>query len=175
MPKNRNYAEVNSSYTTFFLISAIGLGLFFGTMLPETRYQASILVVLYVLLLYFVWDFIKQLYSPGQAVFLYATIFIIMPFAMNWLLNFPYARLGSIILIGSFFLAAILESLYEKLIKQRLDRSLSSRILSVDNKIDKSIVQISNKHVYLTEWKGFVFALSLAIIYFSLAYLLFHR
>lgn len=175
MSKNRNYAEVNSSFTTFFLVSAVGLGLFFGTMLPETRYQASSLVILYVLLLYFVWDFIKQLYSPGQAIFLYATIFIVMPFAMNWLLNFPYARLGSITFLGALVSAAILESLYEKLIKNRLSKSFSSRILSVDNKIDKSIIQISKNHVYLTEWKGFIFALSLSIIYFTIAYLLFHR
>lgn len=149
--------------------------MFFGSLLPETRYVATIVIILYVLLLYFVWDFIKQLYSPGQAVFLYATIFIIMPFAMNWLLNFPYARVGSIVIIGSFILAAILEYLYEGMIKKRLSKNLFTRMLSVDNKIDKSLVRISKEHVYLTEWKGFIFALSLAVTYFALTYLLFHR
>lgn len=175
MPKTKNYAEVNTSYTTFFLLSTLALGLLFGSLLPETRYVSSIVIILYVLLLYFIWDFIKQLYDPMQAIFLYATIFLVLPFAMDWLLNFHYARLGAIILIGSYITAGIFELFYEVVIKKYLRKNLLNRILIIDNKIDKSLIKISNEHVYLNEYKGLIFALFLAVAYFTFTYLLFHR
>ncbi|QQS19898.1 hypothetical protein IPL85_00325 [Candidatus Saccharibacteria bacterium] len=174
MTEHKNYAEVNTSYTVFFLLSSMGLGLFFGSLITETSYSSAIIIILYVLLLYFIWDLIKQLYSPGQAVFLYATIFIVMPAAMNLLLNFPYARLGTIVLLGSYFTAGILELLFEMIVKKRLSKNLFVRIVSVDNKIDKSIIKISNEQVYLTEYRGFVFAICLTAAYFTIAYILFH-
>lgn len=175
MTKNKNYAEVNTSYTTFFLFSCIGLGLFFGNLLPEPKSLSAIVIILYVLLLYFIWDFIKQLYSPGQAVFLYAAIFLVMPFAMNWLLVFPYAHLGSIVLIGSYFIAGILELLYEKVSKISFSKNILARTILIDNKIDRSLIKISSEQIYITEYRGLIFAVSLATIYFVITYVLFGR
>jgi hypothetical protein len=172
---NKNYAEVNTSYTVFFILFLLGLSLFFGNLLPETKNLAIIVLILYGLLFYFILDFIKQLYSPGQAVFLYFMTFTILPFAMNWLLDYPFARLGTIIVLGAYFLSGIFEVLYEGLVKKRLPRNLSKRIVLMDSKIDTRMISLSNKYVYLSDFNGIALALVLMTTYFVLSYILFHR
>lgn len=168
-------AEVNLSYTAFFLLATLGLTFLFSQSFGELRNVSGLVLLGYALLLYFMWDFIRQLYSPGQSVFLYTLTFIILPFAMNWLLKYPYAQAGLAILVGAYIAAGIAEWLYEYLIKRKMPRNILKRIVLIDNKVDKSMVDISTHQLALYEYRGLAFALILIASYFTLTYLLFHR
>ena len=173
MDKNNNNADVNSSFTTIFLFSVLFFGIFYGKLIPSYNTYSLLVLIAYVLLLYFIWDFIKQLYSAGQAVILYVIIFIIMPFAMNLLLDFPYARLGSIVLISSYIVSGILETIYEKILKRKISKNYLRRLILIDINIDKSLIKFSYQHIYLNQYMGFSIALMLAVSYFTITYLLF--
>ncbi len=175
MKKETNHAEVNSSFTVFFILSLLVLSWLFSGLFQETKYQSLFVIFLFGLLLYFIWDFIKQLFNPGQAVILFTLTFIILPFIMNLIFDFPYGRLGGIVLFTSYVLARCLEFIYERLVKPKSQQRYFKTILQLDNKMDKSLINLSTNHVYVSDFKGMVFALTLIVAYFAGAYLLLHN
>ncbi len=173
--KQTNPAELNSSYTVFFLIAALGLAFVLAPSSEVVRNVSTVILVLYTLLLYFMWDFIKQLYSTGQSIFLYAVTFIILPTFMNFTLQYPYGRFGAIIFIGSIIIAGVLEFIYEILIKHRLPKPAFKRFLGLDNKVDQSLIKFSDQHLALNDYKGLVSATLLIVLFYTLSFLLIHR
>lgn len=175
MTNQKDHSEVNSSYTTFFLISCVSFSVIFGRFIPKYSSFSIITLIIFSLILYLTWDLIKQLYSPNQAVIIFVITFIIMPGLMNLLLDFPYARLGTIIIILSYITAGLLELIYESIIKRNIKRKKIAGLLLIDNNIDKSMIEFSNKYLYLNSFIGMLSAMTLAILYFVATYLLFHK
>jgi hypothetical protein len=94
---------------------------------------------------------------------------------MNWFLVYRFAYFGIAIYMVSLLAAGILEALYESAFKKFAPQSFIKRLLAADNKIDQSVMKISDKYVYLTEYKGIIIGLLIVFVYFAGTYLLLHR
>lgn len=175
MKKATQYAAVNVSYTSFFILFVFVSSWFFASVLPETRGKSLVVLALYALLLYFMWDFIKQLYSAGQALILYTITFIILPVVMNFAFNSLYGRIGLVVLVSSYFFAGLAELAYEGIVKPHLPRRSLKQLVLIDNKIDRSMIRFSRNQLYLTNYRGFAFALALIAGYTAIAFALFHK
>lgn len=170
-----NYAEVNSSYSIFYGIFVIIFSFLIVEMLGALQAHSFYVIAGFALLTYFIWDFVKQLYSAGQAVILYFVMFFAVPVTMNLLFGFQYAYLGLAIYIGALIAAGLVELIYESVVKKHAPKSITKRLFMVDNKIDQSIIKLSDKHVFLTEYKGIIIGLAIIAVYFVGTYLLLHR
>jgi hypothetical protein len=168
-------AKANSSYTAFFLLATVTLAFVITKTSPDLSLLSGWVVACYALLLYFLWDFIKQLYSPGQSVLLFALVFIVLPAAMNYTLDYPYAFLGLIILIGAEITAGISEVLYESVLKKRFTKKTVKRLLKLDHSLDKSLVELNGRHLALHEYRGIIFGVLLVAAYFIGSYMLLHQ
>lgn len=166
---------VNSSYTTLFLIFTIFYSLFIAFAYTGREYSAAFALIGFAFIAYFVWDIIRQLFSPGQAVALYIGIFHVLPVLMALLLSIPVGWLALVIYLAATITAGIFEDLYENFIKKRVPKRFLKRLWSIDNKIDKSIAPLSVKYLQLTEFRGVVLATGLALLYFVAVLVLLHR
>lgn len=171
MDRREAEAHVNSSYTFFFGISAIALAFIFSNSFGELRNKSWLIILGFALVTYFLWDFIKQLYSPDQAFLLYCLIFIVLPFVGS--LSLGYIQVASFIVwLGASITAGILELIYEYGFKSIAPKSITKRLLIVDNKIDKSIVTIYKKQMSVYSIRGVIFAVLLITTYYLATYLL---
>lgn len=167
-------AHVNSSFTTFFLVFLVGFAVVLGSLF-DVGQGIIIALIGFALLMYFVWDLIRQLYSAGQALLLYFTIFLVLPGVLNLTLSFMVGSYAIALYIAALLAAMLAEIIYEVVAKKVLPKKVVRRLLSVDAKIDKSIVALSVKHVQLSEFKGIAIALGLAVVYTLAAIVLLHR
>lgn len=170
--KHTNPAEVDSSFTVFFITTAFLLTWLLTSVFSGFESVSLIVVLLFVLLMYFIWDFIKQLYSPGQAVFLWALTFLVLPLIMSLFLSLYFARIGVIVFILANLISIPLELLYERVVKKRAPKKFMKRLTNIDGNLDKSIIKISDDHVQFSSVKGFSFAVVLILVYLGLSYLL---
>ena len=141
--KRRATAEVNSSYTTFFLVSTIGFSFLFLDGFAGPKGPAWFITLGFALLMYFVWDFIKQLYSPGQSVILYFLAFCLLPFLLRLTVGENFFSAGVLTWAFATLSAGLLELLYEGLVKQRAPKRIMQRLLLVDGKLDRSLVRMN--------------------------------
>jgi hypothetical protein len=172
MIKQSEHAQVNSSHTVFFIVAAIGVSLLLATQLEELKQLHWLALVGFALLVYAVWDLIKQLYSFEQAAILYLIIFGVLPFLMSWTFEFPYALTGALVFTGAYALAAAAELLYESVIKRRLPRTVMSHLLTADRYVDNRMTKFHANHFILTEYQGVVMAVFLIGLYFAGVFLL---
>jgi hypothetical protein len=164
---------VNTSYTTLYLVFTITYSIVISSAFENANYSMLFAVVGYAILSYFIWDLIRQLFYPGQAVVLYVLTFLILPVIMNLLLSNSVGTLAIAIYIAATFSALLFELVYESLVKRRLPKGIRRRLLSADSSIDRSIVPLSIKHIQLTEYRGMAIALILITTYFlAITYLL---
>ncbi|MDB5162569.1 MAG: hypothetical protein JWO54_559 [Candidatus Saccharibacteria bacterium] len=174
MTKDFHDENVDSSYTVLYLfftvIGSVAVSAAFGSLSSPILFA----VMGYAILSYFIWDLIRQLFSPGQAIFLYVITFFILPVLMNYLLVTSVGTLAITIYVAANIGAIVFESIYEGIVKKRLPSKVLRRLLAVDTKIDKSIAPLSIKHIQLTEVRGIAVALSLIAIYFLAILLLLH-
>ncbi|MFZ1301164.1 MAG: hypothetical protein WAQ27_01115 [Candidatus Microsaccharimonas sp.] len=175
MTKKTNDEYVDSSYTTLYLFFTILCSVVISFAFGGAGLSVLFAVVGYAILSYFIWDVIRQLFYPGQAVFLYVITFLILPVLMNYFLANSVGTLALIIYIAANLAALLFECIYEGIVKKRLPTKVLRRLLSVDAKIDKSIAPLSVKHIQLTELRGLVIALGLVLLYFSAILLLLHK
>ena len=164
--------EVNSSFTTFFLLSAIGLSYLLSYCFPAFQMQSGVIILGYALLVYFVWDFIKQLYSPGQSVILYFITFVMLPAAMSIAITDIFPMTGIVIWMGAQLVAGIFELLYELILKPTIPKGILRRLMIVDNKIDRSLLSIHKKQLSYFNLTGFLVALFFIVGYAGVVLLL---
>lgn len=165
MSKQVNDEYVNTSYTTLYLFFTVAYSVVISAAFSDASVAVLLAVIGYALLSYFIWDVIRQLFEPGQAVFLYVCTFLMLPALMNLFLPNSVGTIAIVIYLASTLSALIFESIYEVLLKKRLPKVILRRLLSVDTAIDKSIVPLSIKHIQLTEFRGFAIALTLVVLY----------
>lgn len=152
--KEKNWATINSSYTLFYLIITVGVTFVFANSLPTLKGVSFFILLLYALLVYFMWDFVRQLYNPTHALFLILLTIVGLPFFMNMLFGFPYGRAGAYIFIISTILAAIPEFIYEVLVKRHLSKRFFRRMFLVDKVLDKHFIKLREEHLLLTDARG---------------------
>lgn len=165
MAKKSHPAAVNMSFTMFYLLSAIGFSFLFINRISQLSNVAWFVVLGYALLSYFVWDFMRQLYSPGQAVFLYCITFWVMPFILKFYVSYILGITGFVIFVSSYIVASLVELAYESLIKKRLPLNLKNFLMHFDANIDKGLIKISDTQLVLSESRGIIFATILILIY----------
>lgn len=175
MSKQIKDEYVDSSFTVLYLFFTILCSVVISFAFGGANVSILSAIIGYAVLSYFTWDLIRQLFYPGQAVFLYITIFFVLPVLMNYFLSNSVGTLAIIIYIAANALALLFEIIYEGLVKKRLPTKVLRRLLSVDAKIDKSIAPLSVKHIQVTEFRGFVIALGLTTVYFLAILLLLHK
>lgn len=175
MTKQANDEYVNSSYTALYLFFTLTYSLVISSAFGDITRVILFAVIGYALLSYFIWDLIRQLFYPGQAVILYVCTFLILPAVMNLFLSNNVGTLAIVIYIAAALSALIFELIYESLLKKRLPKEILRRILSIDSTIDKSIVPLSIKHIQLTEFRGLAIALALMTLYVLSIILMLHN
>lgn len=169
MDKLAEAAKVNTSYTLFFLFSTIGLTFVFSTSFKGAGWGV---IMGYALLIYFIWDLIKQLFSPGQSVILFCLTFTIVPAILSWILGWEYPMIGLTIWILATFIAGFLELVYEFLFKSIAPKNIVKRPLLVDGKIDKSLIAYNIKYESEFNIKTFSFAILIVLSYCILSIML---
>lgn len=125
----------------------------------------------YSLIVFFAWYVIKLFFNENYIFILYILVFVLLPMGMNWLFDFPYGRTGLIIWISATLTAGGMELLYEKYIKRTKSTPIQ-QLLRVDVKIDSGVLHFTNKYYLLEESKGFLIAVVVVTVYFSLCLLL---
>lgn len=165
MKKQVGDEYVNTSYTTLYLFFTVAYSIVISNVFGSASAMISLAVIGYALVSYFIWDLIRQLFDPGQAVFLYVCTFLILPALMNLFLPSNVGFLAIVIYLAATWSALILEFIYESLVKKQLPKGVLRRLLSVDAAIDRSIVPLSIKHIQLSEYRGVVLTLSLLVLY----------
>lgn len=161
-------AKVNTSYTVFFFVSALGLSWLFSGMFKEYQPQFTVVVLGFVLLLYFVLDFIKQLYSAWQAVVLYALTCLILPPVFSFFFSNLIPRTGVLVFLIAHIIALVLEFSYNKLFRGVASKSLLGRLTSIDGKLDEHFMHLHYNQLDLFTLQGFFFALCLILGYYGL-------
>lgn len=168
-------AQVNLSYSLLYLASSVGLSFFFSHSMSTLQGRSTAVILGFALLIYFIWDFVRQLYSPGQAVLLCVLALLVLPYVLDASLGYPYARIGGIVYACALGLAGVLEFLYEYVLRRRLPAALSKRLLGLDAAVDSSLIRIRTRQLALYEYRGFAFGVVIVCAYFAIAYLLLHR
>lgn len=172
MKRKPDPSQVDSSFSMFFLLAAIGLSFVLFNRTDGLHVQPALVVLAFALLTYVTWDLIKQLYDPGQAIFLYALVFIIAPTTVTLIAGWNIGFLGMFIWMGATMFAGLGELLYEKLVKRRLPKRLLRRMIQVDGSIDSSMLALHNRHLLLTQYRGLAFGFGITLAYLWLSYLL---
>lgn len=162
MDKQAEAAKVNTSYTLFFFLSTVCI-----TFLFSTSFEGSgwLVIMGYALLMYFIWDLIKQLFSPGQSVILFCLTFSITPAILSLVLGQEYPMIGLTIWILATVMAGFLELVYESIFKSIAPKNVIRRLLLVDGKIDKSLVDYNIKHESEFNIKTFAIATAIVVTY----------
>lgn len=166
MAKQTNLESVDSSYTVLYLFFTILCSAVVSFAFKEASVPVLFSLIGYATLSYFVWDLIRQLFYPGQAVILYIITFFILPVLMNYLFQNSIGTLAVIIYVTANILALLFDVIYECIVKKRLPKKVLRRLLVADATVDRSIAPLSVKHVQLTEIKGMVIAIGLILLYF---------
>lgn len=169
MDKRTAAAHVNTSYSIFFLLSAIGFGLIFSGGYGEFSNRAWFVMFGYALLIYFIWDLIKQMYSAGQSVLLYFITFILLPTLLSYVVGSSFFVAGTIIFILSTITAGLLEILFELVFKSIVPKSIVKRLLLVDGKIDKSLVELNLKYESHFNFRSILIAVLIITAYCALS------
>lgn len=164
--------NVNSSYTVFFAVCAVWLTFVFSGSFGNLQSKSWVIILGFALLNYFIWDFIKQLYSPGQSVIIYCLMFAILPTALSLSIGGSFVIAGAIVWLGAAIIAGALELLYEGFFKSSAPKKIINRLLLVDNKIDRSMVSLNMKELSFFNYRGLIFAMLLISSYYVLALLL---
>lgn len=169
MRKKVEYAaKANSSYTFFFTVSSFVLSYFVSNIFNKYQPGFMITVLGYALLLYFLLDFIKQLYSPWQSLVLYFFGATLLPFSFAILISGNLARIGVTVFILSHLVSLVLEGVYEYGVKRVAPSSLLRRIYAIDSGIDQRLLKIHGRQHDLNTLSGFLIASGAIVVYYSL-------
>lgn len=174
--KRRQSAEVDSSYSVFFLIATIGICLVLtNSNLVEQSTPTLIGSIGYALVIYLVWDLIKQLYSPGQSLLLHTLTFLLLPYIIA--LSFHDGSfifvVGWLTYILATFLAGILEMIYEFVLKSRMPHAVMKRLFMTDNALDKSLLSFNDRYLSFFSLSGIIVYLIIVATYYAALSLLF--
>lgn len=168
-------AQVNSSYSVFFLLSVIGISFVLtnSTIVPQD--QTWLAAIFFALIFYVTWDIIRQLYSPGQTVVLYTLTFIIFPLLLSVTVYEGYFIwvAGWITWLIATITASILELIYEVFFASSTPRNTMKRLLRLDASIDKSLVSLNDKHLSYFNLRGVIVYGLIITGYFAIVSILF--
>lgn len=166
--KVEHAAKANSSYTFFYIISSFILSLFLSKIFNQYQLGFMFALIGYALLLYFVLDYIKQLYSPWQSLMIYVFGSTMLPFSFAILVGGLLAKMGILVFILSHLTSLLLECIYEYVVKRVAPSSLMRRIYAVDSEIDQRLLKMHNRQHDLNTMSGFLIALGAIAIYYCL-------
>lgn len=174
--KQRQAAEVNSSYSIFFLLATIGICLVLTNSTIVAENDLTLLGSIgFALIIYFMWDLIRQLYSPGQSVLLYAVTFFVLPFIISASFYDGYFIFiaGWLTYILASLTAGIMEIIYEYIVKSKVPRYVMKRLVMTDSALDKSLLSFNDKHFSFFNLKGvIVYGLIVLVYYIALSIIL---
>ena len=170
MSKRDDATAVNSSYSIFFGLSVLVLSYFLSNF-GQHHLRSWVIIALNVMLIYVLWDLVRQLYSPGQAVTLYMITFWGLPILMM-VMDEKYWLAQAVIWPLALIIAGILELIYETFIKAHAPKNVVKRFILVDSKIDKSLLRISDMQLSLGSFAGLLFGVFLVVSYLLLSWML---
>jgi hypothetical protein len=159
---------VDSSYTVFFVAAAATFSYLIASMQADTP-AVWFVIFGFLILLYTGADIVRQLFNPGEAVFVYFWVYGIFPGIVSFSFDQPYVMVAIGLYLASLISASLLELIYHLLTGTRQLKGFYRRVLKLDTKVDATMIAVGERHFLLTSYRGVVFVVVLSAVYYSIA------